>query len=122
MHDHDSGSTSTLMLANVVQVVAELNNGKILDAVRHFHDRFLYKDHAFELEFSDKGRLADFFRERIELFPNIRIQIDSKLLTDDQAVLQWHMIGTISEPFGVSFRGRCRFRPPDPQLSPLVAV
>lgn len=99
MHDHNFGSTSTLMLANVVQAIAELNNGKVVDAVRHFNDRFLYQDHAFELEFSDKGRLTDFFQKRIELFPDIRIQIDSKLLTDDHAVLQWHLVGTISEPF-----------------------
>jgi hypothetical protein len=40
-------------------VLAALNEGKILKAVDQFDDHFTFTDHALDLEFTDKGRLAN---------------------------------------------------------------
>jgi hypothetical protein len=43
---------------------AALNEGKILEAVERFDDRFTFTDHALDLEFTDRGRLPNSFKNR----------------------------------------------------------
>jgi hypothetical protein len=48
----------------VLSVLERLRNGKIEDAIACFDEEFSFKDHAVDLEFKTKDRLAEFFRER----------------------------------------------------------
>jgi hypothetical protein len=51
------------------------------------------------LEFSDKGRLVEFFQKANELYPNRSLQTDNLLVIGDHVVSQWTLKVTISELF-----------------------
>ena len=46
-------------------VLATLNEGKIAEVADQFDDHFTFTDHALDLEFSDRGRLIEFFRNPV---------------------------------------------------------
>ena len=50
-------------------MLAALSEGKIPEVVDHFDDVFTFNDYALALEFTDKGRLSEFFHKSRELFP-----------------------------------------------------
>ena len=58
-------------------VLAALNEGKISKAVDQFDDHFTFTDHALDPEFTDKGRLVEFFQKTRELFPDTVVEVDS---------------------------------------------
>ena len=47
----------------VESVFDALNDGRIAEAVAQFDDHFTFTDQALDLEFTDKGRLLEFFQK-----------------------------------------------------------
>src|SRR5215831_6792415 len=94
-------------------VLAALNEGKISKAVDQFDDHFTFTDHALDLEFTDKGRLIEFFQKSQELFPDTVVKVDSTLQCGDHAVAEWTLTATQTVPgsgpthfrFPISLRG-----------------
>jgi SnoaL-like domain len=92
--------------------LAALNEGKILKAVDQFDDRFTFTDHALDLEFTDKGRLIEFFQKSRELFPDAVVEVDSSFQCGDHAIAEWKLTATQTVPcvsthfrFPISLRG-----------------
>jgi steroid delta-isomerase-like uncharacterized protein len=82
-------------------VLAALNEGKISEAVDQFDERFTFTDHALDLEFTDKGRLIEFFQKTRELFPDTVLEVDSTFQCGDHAVAEWKLTGTTEAvPYG----------------------
>ena len=89
-------------------VLAALNEGKIADAVDQFDDHFTFTDHALDLEFTDKGRLTEFFQKSRELFPDTVVEVDSSFQCGDHAIAEWKLTATTQAmPYGST-----RFRIP----------
>jgi hypothetical protein len=72
-------------------VLTLLNEGNISEAVRHFGDQFTYTDHAFDLEFVDKGRLTEFLRKARELFPDAAIEVEAAFEQGNHAAAEWKL-------------------------------
>src|SRR5262250_1365539 len=79
-------------------VLAALNEGKISQAVDQFDDHFTFTDHALDLEFTDKGRLIEFFQKSRELFPDTVVKVDSILQCGDHAVAEWKLTAMQTVP------------------------
>ena len=89
-------------------VLAALNEGKISKAVDQFDDHFPFTDHALDLEFTDKGRLTEFFQKSRELFPDAVVEVDSSFQCGDHAIAEWKLTATTQTvPYGST-----RFRIP----------
>ena len=58
-------------------VLTALSHGKISEAVDQFDDDFTFNDQALGLEFTDKGRLSEFFQKSRELFPDTVVEVIS---------------------------------------------
>jgi steroid delta-isomerase-like uncharacterized protein len=80
-------------------VLAALNEGKISQAVDQFDDHFTFTDHALDLEFTDKGRLIEFFQKSRELFPDTVVEVDSVFQCGDHAVAEWKLTATQTVPY-----------------------
>ena len=86
-------------------VFAALNRRNISRAVDQFADDFAFNDYALNLEFSDKGRLTEFFQKSYELFPDIVVELVSTFECGDHAIAEWKLTATQIEQFGSrSFR------------------
>ncbi|HET6975139.1 MAG TPA: nuclear transport factor 2 family protein [Pyrinomonadaceae bacterium] len=81
-------------------VVAALNRRNISRAVDQFADDFAFNDYALNLEFADKGRLAEFFQKLCELFPDTVVELVSTFECGDHAVAEWKLTATRVEQFG----------------------
>ena len=90
----------------VQSVLTALNEGKIPEAVDQFDDHFTFNDHALDLQFTDKGRLIEFFQKSRELFPDTVVEVDSAFQCGDHAVAEWKL--TATQP--VPDYGTARFR------------
>ena len=53
-------------------MLTALSEGKIVEVVEQFDDRFTLIDHALAIEFTDKERLTEFLHKSRELFPDRR--------------------------------------------------
>src|SRR5215472_9832406 len=87
-------------------VLAALNEGKISQAVDQFDDHFTFTDHALDLEFTDKGRLIEFFQKTRELFPDTVVEVDSTFQCGDHVLAEWKLTATqtVSGPGSTHFR------------------
>jgi hypothetical protein len=72
----------------VLTVLERLRNGKIEDAIACFAEEFSFKDHALDLEFQNKERLAEFFRKTREPYPDSLLQTDRILVSGDDVVTE----------------------------------
>jgi ketosteroid isomerase-like protein len=82
-------------------VLAALNEGKISEAVDQVDERFTFTDHALDLEFTDKGRLIEFFQKTRELFPDTVVEVVSSFQCGDHAVAEWKRPATTETvPYG----------------------
>ena len=82
-------------------VLAALNEGKISKAVDQFDDHFTFTDHALDLEFTDKGRLVEFFQKTRELFPDTVVEVDSTFQCGDYVIAEWKLTATTQTvPYG----------------------
>src|SRR5215468_228406 len=75
-------------------VLDALNEGRISEAVDQFDDHFTFTDHALDLEFTDKGRLVEFFQKSRELFPDTVVEVDSTLQCGDYVIAEWKLTAT----------------------------
>jgi predicted SnoaL-like aldol condensation-catalyzing enzyme len=89
----------------VLAVLAHLQKGEINEATAYFAKKFHFNDHGIELEFTDSGRLADFFKKTRELYPDSSLRTDRVLVTGDYVTIQWMRHTVLTEPF---FGGRSR--------------
>jgi len=83
----------------VSEVLRQLNQEQIEDAVAWFTADCRYKDHGTGLEFRDKERLTEFFRKTRELYPDYFLQADQTFVSGEHVITQWTLQVTISEPF-----------------------
>jgi hypothetical protein len=83
----------------VLNVLTNLKNGKIEDALARFAQEFRFKDHGLGLEFNDKDRLAEFFRKTRDLYPNSLLQTDTIFLSRDHVITEWTLQTVLTEPF-----------------------
>ena len=79
-------------------VLCALRQGQIDEAVDHFNDQFTYNDHGLALEFTDKGRLTEFFEKTRELYPDSLVLIDTILQSGDHVIGEWTLRATLTEP------------------------
>src|SRR5215510_16496947 len=80
-------------------VLDALNEGRISEAVAQFDDHFTFTDHALDLEFTDKGRLIEFFQKSRELFPDTAVAVDSTFQCGDYVVAEWKLTATQTVPY-----------------------
>jgi hypothetical protein len=78
-------------------VFAALNQRNISRAVDQFADDFAFNDYALDLEFTDKGRLTEFFQKATELFPDTVVELVSTFECDDYAIAEWKLTATQTE-------------------------
>jgi len=81
-------------------VLEELNRGKISQAVNQFDDDLTFNDHAVGLDFTDKGRLTEFFEKCREYFPDAAVEMISIFECGDGVVAEWKLNATETVPFG----------------------
>ena len=81
-------------------VLAALNQRNISTAVDQFADDFAFNDYALDLQFTDKGRLTEFFAKAQELFPGTRVKLVSTFECGDYAIAEWKLTATHTESFG----------------------
>ena len=83
-------------LETVLKCVA---GGSFGEAVQQFNDRFTYSDNGIQLEFSEKGRLRDFFRKTREVYSDMLFELQAVRQTGDDLIGEWTLRATISEAF-----------------------
>ena len=81
-------------------VLEELNRGKISQAVNQFDDDLTFNDHAVGLDFTDKGRLTEFFEKCREYFPDAAVEMISIFECGDGVVADWKLNATETLAFG----------------------
>ena len=81
-------------------VLAALNQRNISRAVDQFADDFTFNDYALDLQFTDKGRLTEFFQKASELFPGTVVELVSTFECGDYAVGEWKLTAMQIEQFG----------------------
>jgi ketosteroid isomerase-like protein len=88
-------------------VLDALNEERIAEAVAQFDDHFTFTDHALDLEFTDTGRLIEFFQKSRELFPDALVEVDSTFQCGDYTIAEWKLTATQTVPYGIpiSLRG-----------------
>jgi steroid delta-isomerase-like uncharacterized protein len=81
-------------------VLEALNQGRILQATDQFDDDLTVKDHALGLDFTDKGRLTEFFEKCREYVPDSAVEVFSIFECGDRVVAEWKLNATETVPFG----------------------
>ena len=85
----------------ILQSVLEaLSQGRISQAVDQFDGDLTFNDHALGLDFSDKGRLTEFFEKCREFFPDTAVEVNSIFECGDRVVAEWKLNATETVPFG----------------------
>jgi hypothetical protein len=97
----DDDSTGINAPRSILQsALAALSDGRILDAVAQFDERFRFNDHALSLEFTEKARLTEFFEKSRELFPDTALKVVSLIGSGDYAIAEWKLTATQTVPHG----------------------
>ncbi len=81
------------------KVQCALRQGQIDEAVDHFSDQFIYSDHGLGLEFTDKGRLTEFFQKTRELYPDSLVLMETIFQSGDHVIGEWTLRATLTESF-----------------------
>jgi len=79
-------------------VLDALNEGRISEADQ-FDDQFTFTDRALDLEFTDKGRLTEFFQKSRELFPDTLVEVDSTFQCGDYVSAEWKLRAMQTMPY-----------------------
>jgi len=85
--------------SSVLNVLTELKNGQIREAVDGFADQFKFTDYGIGLEFDDKERLTEFFQKTRELYPDSALMTDRILANRQNVSTEWTLRYTVTEPF-----------------------
>jgi steroid delta-isomerase-like uncharacterized protein len=98
--ERDNGLSRVGAPQRILQSVLEaLNRGRISQAVDQFDD-LTFNDHALGLDFTDKGRLTEFFEKCREYFPDAAVEVISIFECGDRVVAEWKLNATETVPFG----------------------
>jgi steroid delta-isomerase-like uncharacterized protein len=82
-------------------VLTSLNQGDVSAAIAQFADEFIFHDYALDLEFTQKGRLAEFFQKSRELFPDTVVEVVSTFECGEYAIAEWKLTATeTAAPYG----------------------
>jgi steroid delta-isomerase-like uncharacterized protein len=81
------------------RVLLAVDDGQIENAVEQFDEDFLLRDNGLDLELRDRPRLAGFFRKRRDIFPEVHCELNSTIVNEDCAVLQWTLTGFVLSAF-----------------------
>jgi ketosteroid isomerase-like protein len=82
-------------------VLTALNEGRIAEAAAQFDDHFTFTDYALDIEFTDRGRLVEFFQKSRELFPDTVVEVDSTFQCGDYVIAEWKLTATTQTvPYG----------------------
>ena len=99
--ERDNGLTRVGAPRRILQSVLEaLNQGRIPQAVDRFDDDLTFNDHALGLDFTDKGRLTEFFEKCHEFFPDGAVEVILTFECGDRVVAEWKLNATETVPFG----------------------
>jgi steroid delta-isomerase-like uncharacterized protein len=99
--ERDNGLSRVGAPQRILQSVLEaLNQGRILQAVDQFDDDLAFNDHALGLDFTDKGRLTEFFEKSREYLPDAAVEVISIFECGDRVVAEWKLNATETVPFG----------------------
>jgi steroid delta-isomerase-like uncharacterized protein len=90
------GTTADLILQNVL---AAWSQGNFVGVLDQFGDQFTFTDHAFGLEFKDKGRLTEFLAKIQERFPDSVRRDNTIFSSGDRVITEWTLTATHAEPF-----------------------
>ena len=97
----DSSLVRAVASLDVLQsVFTALNQGSISRAVDQFADDFAFNDYALDLQFTDKGRLTEFFQKACELFPDTLVELVSTFVCGGYAIAEWKLTATQIQQFG----------------------
>ena len=80
-------------------VLADLRNGRFVDASAHFAQEFKFTDHGIGLEFKERPRLAEFFAKVREFYPDSSLTANRTFASGDHVIFEWTYQATIIEPF-----------------------
>lgn len=83
----------------VLIALSDLNSGRIDDLIANFAEQFRFKDHGIGLEFTEKERLAEFFRKAREFYPDSVLRTDGIFVSGDRVITEWTRRTTLTEPF-----------------------
>jgi len=83
----------------VSAVIMQISEGQVEDAIASFAEEFRFKDNGIELEFTDKGRLIEFFQRARELYPDCMQQVDRIFVSGEYVITEWTLQLTIMEHF-----------------------
>jgi steroid delta-isomerase-like uncharacterized protein len=101
----DTAGTAVSNPKYIVQsVLTALSHGKISEAVDQFDDDFTFNDQALGLEFTDKGRLSEFFQKSRELFPDTVVEVISAFESGDQVVAEWKLTATQTVSYSIQLQ------------------
>jgi steroid delta-isomerase-like uncharacterized protein len=82
----------------VLAVISHLNKGEIDDALALFANQFSFRDHGIGLEFTEKDRLAEFFRKARELYPDTLMRTETIFVSGQHALTEWTVQASLIEP------------------------
>jgi hypothetical protein len=88
---------SAEQLASIV--LRQRASGDIDAAMRGFATEFRFRDEGLGLQFTDKLRLARFFRRTRLMYPNESPQTERVIASGKFVTLEWSLMPTITEAF-----------------------
>jgi steroid delta-isomerase-like uncharacterized protein len=98
--------TETATQGEVVQeVLTDLRDGKISEAIARFARNFRFNDRGIGLEFKSREDLVEFFKKVRELYPDSSLQTERVLVSGEYVVTEWTLRTALNEPF---YGGRSR--------------
>jgi hypothetical protein len=84
--------------SEVLTALTHLKTGKIGEAIDCFAEDFRFKDHGIGLEFSEKKRLAKFFKKARTLYPDSSRQTEAIFVSGDHVIIRWALQVRLPEP------------------------
>jgi len=82
----------------VSQVLSHLTKGEIWEATAFFAEKVHFNDWGIGLEFTDRGRLAEFFQKSRELYPESTLETEQSFVSGDCVTTPWILHTVVIEP------------------------
>jgi SnoaL-like domain len=96
----ENPSPESVMPRRILRIaLAALKRGDFAEIANQFNDQFRFIDHALEVEFSDKERLTEFFRQTRATFPDSDRRDTIIISSENYVISEWTFSGTRSELF-----------------------
>ena len=82
-----------------LQVLTDLGNGRVREAVHGFAEGFTYQDRGIGFECTEKDKLTKFFEKARELYPDSVLEAGPTVASGDGVALEWTVRTSVAEPF-----------------------